>query len=110
MDPYNLASAVEDTFVLNIVDEAPDTGARADVALRIEEPATGDFSPSIRSSYQIGAPSIIMSLSNFANMPTISKCLPEVKPVSDEPSKVLSAAMMHVLSYHLPGTVRLNKW
>ena len=43
-------------------------------------------------------------------MPTISKCLPEVKPVTDEPSNVLSEAKMHVLSYHLPGTIRLNKW
>ena len=43
-------------------------------------------------------------------MPTISKCLPEVKPVCSEASKALSEAKMHVLSYHLPGTSRLSKW
>jgi len=43
-------------------------------------------------------------------MPTISKCLPEVKTVASEPSKILSEAKMHVLSFYLPGGIRLSKW
>mmetsp|Transcript_18983 Transcript_18983/g.23522 ORF Transcript_18983/g.23522 Transcript_18983/m.23522 type:complete len:108 (+) Transcript_18983:89-412(+) len=58
----------------------------------------------------IGAASIIVTRENFKDMRTISKCLPEVKPVADEASQVLSPAKMLVLSYHLPGAIRLNKW
>ena len=65
---------------------------------------------SSRVSHVVGAPSIIVTSDMFKDMRTISKCLPEVKPVSDEPSQVLTEAKMHVLSYHLPGTIRLNKW
>ena len=43
-------------------------------------------------------------------MPNISKCLPEVKTVASEPSHILSEAMMHVLSFYLPGGIRLSKW
>ena len=108
-----MASRAEDTFVLNIDDDvvpAEINDKDVEVDLRIEMPDRVDLSPCTRSSYAIGAPSIIVTRENFADLPTISKCLPEVKPVTDEPSRVLSAAKMHVLSYHLPGTIRLTKW
>lgn len=56
------------------------------------------------------AQSIVMTRENFTNMPTISKCLPEVKPVASEPSMCLSEAKMRVLAYHLPGACRLSTW
>ena len=59
---------------------------------------------------RIRAPSIVVRKENFVDLPKISKCLPEFKPVSSELSQVLSEAKMHVLSYHLPGTSRLSQW
>ena len=46
---------------------------------------------------KIRAPSIIMTKEAFKDLPKISKCLPEFKPVSSELSQVLSEAKMHVL-------------
>ena len=54
--------------------------------------------------------SIVVTRDSFVNLPTISKCLPEVKPVASDPSKCLSEAKMRVLAYHLPGACRLSKW
>ena len=56
------------------------------------------------------AQSIVVTRENFTDMPTISKCLPEVRPVASEPSRCLSDAKMKVLAYHLPGAIRLSKW
>ena len=69
-------------------------------------PQTSFRSHSMHSRTQ----SIVVTRDNFANLPTISKCLPEVKPVTSEPSKCLSEAKMRVLAYHLPGAIRLSTW
>ena len=54
--------------------------------------------------------SIVVTKDNFRDMPTISKCLPEMRPMATESSNVLKPGHMHVLSYHLPGGIRLSKW
>ena len=41
---------------------------------------------------------------------SISKCLPEFKPSSLQPSDILSKAQMHVLTYHLPSICRMHQW
>jgi len=82
------------------------------MGLTIETPERFDTGSACRS-YSLSSSrtqSIVVTRETFQNMPTISKCLPEVKLVSSEPSKVLSQAKMHVLSYHLPSTIRLSKW
>ena len=66
-------------------------------------------------SYSIGSmasrcQSVIVSKSDFENMPMISKCLPEYKPVALEKSAILSEGQVKVLSYHLPAIVRLFNW
>ena len=61
-------------------------------------------------SSKMRAASIVVTRDNFTDMPTISKCLPEFKPVSSEPSAIMSEAKMRVLANHLPGSIRLSKW
>ena len=36
--------------------------------------------------------------------------MPDVKIFTAEPSDILNTARIHVLTYHLPGIIRLNKW
>ena len=63
-----------------------------------------------QSMFGSRAQSIVFTRDNFVDMPTISKCLPDVKSMCSEPSQILSEAKMHVLRYHLPGTSRLSQW
>ena len=56
------------------------------------------------------ASSIVVTRDNFVDMPQLSSCLPEMRPVASEPSMIFSEGKMHVLSYHLPGSNRLSKW
>ena len=112
--PLNLmGSAREGTFVLNFEEVPPQSAPQGEqIGLLIEETERTDLGAAF-PSFNLSpsrAQSIVVTTESFQHMPTISKCLPEVKPVSSEPSQILSQGKMHVLSYHLPSTIRLNKW
>ena len=79
---------------------------------RVEENDVAPTALSKRSNYrsQSRTSSIILTRENFSQLPTISKCLPEVTPVASEKSKILTDAKMRVLAYHLPGGIKLSKW
>jgi hypothetical protein len=40
----------------------------------------------------------------------LSKCLPDYQPLAHTRSEILTEGQIHVLTYHLPGTVRLQNW
>lgn len=61
-------------------------------------------------SFESRAVSVIVTKADFQNLPIISKCLPEYKPIALEKSEILSTAQIKVLSYHLPAIVRLFNW
>ena len=74
----------------------------------IESMAQGERSYSVTSNAR--CPSILITKQDLGSMPTISKCLPEYKPVTLEKSSILSDAQIKVLSRHLPSIVRLFNW
>lgn len=54
--------------------------------------------------------SIVMTKDDFAEMPSISNCLPEFKPIALEKSKILSQGKQLVLTYHLPASLKFLNW
>lgn len=103
----------EGTFVLTIEAKKNIDLMCQEGTPRIEDRQYGGGNQSGYRSYSMASSrmqSIVITKDNFRDMPVISKCLPDVKTVSSEPSQILSEAKMHVLGYHLPGTSRLSKW